>query len=507
VRTLIESVETRHSPCSLAAAVRSCGGLVLLESTQRVTGRGRISLVTVAPRVTFRSSGAKCEFVRREGIQVHYGNPWRVLESWLAVRESPVEEALPFPAGGLFGYWGYELRQFVEPKLRPHAIPDGLVPDCWLGFYDSLVVFDHLAGKTWVVSTGQEPDGGRSSRRARERLAFWMRALRTEPRLDACDGPRRTGRLGAATTWETSRTALGTGANEECSGWRRAHQHYEDRVRRAQAYIRQGEIYQVNLARRWWIAGGRDGWGLYRELATRSPAPYAAYLEAAEFAIVSASPELFLRLDGPRILTRPIKGTRPRGRESGRDAALAAELWRSPKERAELTMITDLLRNDLGKVCEYGSIRVPELMRLERFAQVQHLVSTVEGRLRGDVSQVRAIESCFPGGSVTGAPKFRAMQLIDHLEPVGRGPYTGCLGYLGFNRRSQLSILIRAAVCTSEATWFHGGAGIVADSEPVAEGLEVLAKVQSLREILDMAGDGRAHLPGLGLVPAWSAGV
>lgn len=478
--------------------MRGYGGLVLLESSQRVTRCGRISLLSVEPQVTFRSSGAKCEFVRREGIEVRYGNPWRVIESWLAAQETVVEEALSFPAGGLFGYWGYELRQFVEPKLRPHAAPDGLVPDCWLGFYDSLVVFDHLARRAWVISTGQEPDGGRSTRRARERLAFWMQALRTEPGSELCEAPRRAERLAASTSWETSRTAVEAAANEECGGWGDAHQDYEDRVRRAQAYIREGDIYQVNLARRWWRAGRTDGWGLYQELAARSPAPYAAYLEAPEFAIVSASPELFLRMAGARILTRPIKGTRPRGWGSVRDSALGAELWRSPKERAELTMITDLLRNDLGKVCEYGSIRVPELMRLERFAQVQHLVSTVEGRLRGDVGQVRALENCFPGGSVTGAPKFRAMQLIDQLEPVGRGPYTGCLGYLGFNRRSQLSILIRAAVCTPEATWFHGGAGIVADSEPRAEWLEVLTKVRSLREILDMAGDDRAHLPGVG---------
>ena len=164
---------------------------------------------------------------------------------------------------------------------------------------------------------------------------------------------------------------------------------------------------------------------------------------------------------------------------------LAAELRASAKEQAELTMITDLLRNDLGKVCEFGSVRVPELMRLEAYAQVQHLVSTVTGQLRPELTHVQALEACFPGGSVTGAPKFRAMQIIDELEPVGRGPYTGALGYLGFNRRSQLSMIIRAAFCEPSAVWFYAGAGIVADSEPEAEYEETLAKGRALSEILD----------------------
>src|SRR5206468_9648542 len=182
------------------------------------------------------------------------------------------------------------------------------------------------------------------------------------------------------------------------------------------------------------------------------------------------------RLSGLHIQTRPIKGTRPRSTDPTRDAQLSYELQTSAKEMAELVMITDLLRNDLGKVCEYGSVQVPELVRLERYPHVQHLVSTVEGRLRSGVTHVAALASCFPGGSITGAPKMRAMEIIDYLEPVTRGPYTGALGYLGFNRESQLSIIIRAAVCAPQTSWFHVGAGIVADSVPAAEYDETLAK-------------------------------
>ena len=500
MRTLLQKVETTHSPRSLAGQVRGQGGLVLLESTQATPVQGRYSLVAVRPEATFRSSGARCEFSGRDGRRVHYGNPWRILDAWLARYESPTDESLPYPAGGVFGYWGYELRQFVEPKLRPHPVADGFLPDCWLGFHDSLVVFDHPRGETWVVSTGWEPEGGRSVERARSRRDFWLDALRSAPTPEPPVELEAAGRPGLGPDVAAGRAAarglVSPGTWHDLDGT-----NYADRVRSAQRYIRQGDIYQVNLARCWRVERPVDGWALYRRLAGCSPAPYAAFLDADEVALVSASPELFLRFDGRRMLTRPIKGTRPRGRGAAEDAALGVELWHSAKERAELTMITDLLRNDLGRVCEFGSVRVPELMRLERYAQVQHLVSTVTGRLRGEVSQLQALEACFPGGSVTGAPKFRAMQIIDELEPVERGPYTGCLGYLGFNRRSQLSIIIRAAVCGPQTASFHGGAGIVADSDPEAEHAEVLAKVGALREILDSPPAGRAHLAPV--APTW----
>jgi anthranilate/para-aminobenzoate synthase component I len=185
-----------------------------------------------------------------------------------------------------------------------------------------------------------------------------------------------------------------------------------------------------------------------------------------------------LRLSGNHILTRPIKGTRPRSADPTRDAQLTYELQRSEKEMAELVMITDLLRNDLGRVCEYGSVQVPELVRLERYRHVQHLVSTVEGRIRPGLTHLDALAACFPGGSITGAPKIRAMEIIDELEPVERGPYTGCLGYLGFNRESQLSIAIRTAILRDDRAYFHAGAGIVADSIPEAEYDETLAKAR-----------------------------
>jgi anthranilate/para-aminobenzoate synthase component I len=210
-------------------------------------------------------------------------------------------------------------------------------------------------------------------------------------------------------------------------------------------------------------------------------------------------------LSGGHILTRPIKGTRPRSTDPVRDAQLTYELQRSEKEMAELVMITDLLRNDLGRVCEYGSVHVPELVRLERYALVQHLVSTVEGRLRGGLTHLDALAACFPGGSITGAPKIRAMEIIDELEPVARGPYCGCHGYLGFNRESQLSITIRTAIVRDDRAWFHAGAGIVADSKPDAEYEETIAKAEGFFALVPggrrpftpppTKGEGEEHAP------------
>lgn len=258
-------------------------------------------------------------------------------------------------------------------------------------------------------------------------------------------------------------------------------------VVRAQEYIRAGDIYQVNLSHRLTACCESSGWDLFQQLKAVSPAPFSAFLDCGDFQIASSSPEQFLRISGSQIVTRPIKGTRPRDIDPTRDAQLAYELQTSAKELAELVMITDLLRNDLGKVCEYGSVQTPDLARLEKFANVQHLVSTVEGRLRKNVTHFAALASCFPGGSITGAPKFRAMEIIDELEPLSRGPYCGCLGYLGFNRESQLSITIRTAVCKGGFVHFNVGAGIVADSNAESEYDETIVKATGFLGALSVA--------------------
>ena len=255
---------------------------------------------------------------------------------------------------------------------------------------------------------------------------------------------------------------------------------FVEMVRRAKDWIAAGDIYQVCLSHPFFAPPSGRAWDFHEALRLFSPAPYSAFLDTGGSQIVSASPECFLKMSGRQILTRPIKGTRPRMADPQSDRLSSEELKASAKEAAELVMITDLERNDLGQVCEYGSVRVPELLHLEAYEQVFHLVSTVEGRLREDVSHVEALRACFPGGSISGAPKKRAMEIITALEPFPRGLYTGAIGYFGFNGESHFSMAIRTAVFEPERAHFHVGAGIVADSDEESEWRETWHKAAGL---------------------------
>src|SRR5688572_7481756 len=478
VRPLVHEVATSHTPESLVEIIGSEPGLVLLRSALFDSPQARYSFVAAKPFLTFRSTGSRCEFRSSDGLHEQFGNPWHVLDGLMSRYELLEEVDLPFPLGGCFGYWGYDLKNFVEPHLPRKAVNDLELPDCCVGFYDSLVVFDHRLDKVWVVATGCQMDGSRSEGLARNQRDRWLKLLTTD-HLNARKVP--------------SRNHLATEPDLKSTLDRET---FIALVERAQKYIWAGDIYQVNLAQRLEAGSALGGWETFRALTAVSPAPFSAYCDCGEFQIASSSPEMFLRMSGRHAQTRPIKGTRPRSADPTRDAQLSYELQTSAKEMSELVMITDLLRNDLGRVCEFGSVNVPELVRLERYPHVQHLVSTVEGTLRAGVTHFDAFAKCFPGGSITGAPKIRAMEIIDELEPVTRGPYTGCMGYLGFNRESQLNILIRSAVCKAGRTYFHAGAGIVADSIPSAEYDETMAKAGGFFAALQSASQpARDHLP------------
>jgi para-aminobenzoate synthetase component 1 len=466
MRPLIQEIDSLHSPETLVERLRGEDGVVLLRSRDFNSPQARYSFVVANPFLKLRSYGSLCEIDSSEGKRRQFGNPWSVLDGLMARYEILDEIDLPFPLGGCFGFWGYDLKNFVEPRLPRRAENDLELPDCCVGFHDSLVAFDHRLDKTWIVSTGLRPDGSRDASQARRGLEWWQNRIEKEGEKD------RTNSLFSLTPGPIESNL----SREE----------FIAKVETAQSYIRAGDIYQVNLAHRLNVALDADSWELYRRLADVSPAPFSAWLDCGDIQIASSSPELFLKLSGAHIQTRPIKGTRPRSADPDEDARLSYELQSSEKERAELVMITDLMRNDLGRVCEYGSVQAPDLLRLERYAQVQHLVSTVEGRLRPDITHFSAFSSCFPGGSITGAPKIRAMEIIDELEPITRGPYTGCIGYLGFNRESQLNIAIRTAVIAQGRAWFHAGAGIVADSDPEAEYDETLAKAAGFLATLNL---------------------
>jgi para-aminobenzoate synthetase component 1 len=461
MRPKIEEVESTLTPESLVQRLEHAPGVVLLRSAYFETPQARYSFVAANPFLIFRSCGSHAEVTSGGRRKDYFGNPWHLLDSLMTRYELLDELDLPFPLGGCFGFWGYDLKNFVEPKLGCNAVNDLELPDCHVGFYSSLVVFDHILRRTWIISTGLDAEGNRSECKAYDELEFWHMRLEGDAREPAI---------------------ADVIASELRSNLRR--EDFLRMIAAAQRYIREGDIYQVNLSHRLETEWRGSGWDLFLRLKQASPAPFAAYLDCGDFQLASSSPEMFLKMSGSQIRTRPIKGTRPRSGETTRDAQLSYELQTSAKETAELLMITDLLRNDLGRVCEFGSIHVPDLLRLEKYPHVQHLVSTVEGMLRPDVTHFSAFSGAFPGGSITGAPKIRAMQIIDELEPVSRGVYTGALGYLGFNRESQLAITIRTAVCRNQTAWFNVGAGIVADSDPQAEWEETLAKGKGFTEAI-----------------------
>jgi para-aminobenzoate synthetase component 1 len=447
-------------PEDLVASLGAGEGVFLVRGGEVRSSRARYSFVGCDPFLVFESKGPTCTVTSRTRVEL-YGNPWQILAELIARYELPDEIDWPFPLGGAFGFWGYDLKNFVEPKLARRAVDDLELPDCAVGFHSSLAVFDHWLGKTWIISTGLNEEGTRSQTRAREEATQWR------DRFARCVPAEISGTRGFPQIESNVSRSQFLGV-----------------VERAQEYIRAGDIYQVNLSHRLSAHWNKRGWDLFLRLKEVSPAPFSGYFNRGDFELCSSSPEQFLRMSGSQIETRPIKGTRPRDPDPTRDAQLSYELQTSAKETAELVMITDLLRNDLGRVCEFGSVHVPDLMRLEKFPQVQHLVSTVAGRLKARETHLSAFASCFPGGSITGAPKIRAMEIIDELEPVSRGPYTGAFGYLGFNRESQWSILIRTAIRKGNRAYFQVGAGIVADSIPEFEYDETIAKGRGFVEAL-----------------------
>jgi para-aminobenzoate synthetase component 1 len=423
---------------------------------------GRYDVLAADPSITLRTRAAVTEIVARDGgTERSEASPFALLRARLGPPAAAVE-ALPF-AGGAIGYFGYDLGRRLE-KLPVVAAADIAMPDLAIGIYDWAVVVDHEARRTWLVGQGRDP-------RTLERWNDLVARLEAPPSAEAA-APFRV--LSRAT-----------------SSFTRAQ--YADAFRQVQRHIRAGDCYQVNLTQRFKARAEGDAWHAYLRLREINPAPFAAYLDLPDGKILSSSPELFLRVTDGRVETKPIKGTRPRSRDAVRDRALAEELRASAKDRAENVMIVDLLRNDLGKSCEPGSVRVSKLFDVESFASVHHLVSTVEGRLAAGKDALDLLEGCFPGGSITGAPKVRAMQIIEELEPQRRGVYCGCIGYIGYDGNLDFSIAIRTLVQHGDSIYAWAGGGVVADSDVDAEYQESLDKAAAMLAVLDEQADDVAR--------------
>ncbi|MEP6572073.1 MAG: aminodeoxychorismate synthase component I, partial [Gemmatimonadota bacterium] len=370
------------------------------------------------------------------------------------------------------GYdWGAVLERLPSPRYDDLSLPDLI-----LGLYDWVIAWDHRAERAWLISTGLPETGAAAERRAEERLGWVRRQLAR---------PIAVGRRGSVHRLGTPAPSYAVPDIEYGAqiGLRSSftHRGYLDAVSRVRDYILAGDIFQANLSQRLQVPLEEDPWQLYRRLRSVNPAPFAGYLEFGGITIASASPERFLRLDPDgHVETRPIKGTRPRGLSPQHDAALARELMSSEKDRAENVMIVDLLRNDLSRVCRPGSVRVPELLALEQHRTVHHLVSTVVGALERGRDATDLLAATFPGGSITGAPKVRAMEVIAELEPSRRGVYCGSIGYLSVTGAMDTSIVIRTVVAAGGRAYFSVGGGIVADSDPEQEYLETIDKARAL---------------------------
>ena len=444
LRRLPDRVATARA-IDAAEAFRDLPGLVLLESA-RPGRNARWTYLTADPVAILETPAAGPD-------------PFAVARRLVARLDRTVvvpADAPPF-VGGLVGFLGYDLGGILE-RLPAIAPSDQDLPPLRLALHDWVVAWDRRTGHAWLGGRALDGDGRRLARRLDE-----VHARLTTP-------PRRTADPSQAGPFEF-RSGLD----------RRA---YEAGVRRIRDHIAAGDLYQANLTRRLETPFDGDPWDLYRRLRTGDPSLFSAYLDLGPSqltgrprALLSASPEPFLSVDAEGVVkTDPIKGTRPRGRDAASDRALARELLSSAKDRAENVMIVDVLRNDLGRVCRPGTVRVPRLCRLERTAAVQHLVSTVTGVLDDGHDAFDLLAASFPGGSITGAPKIRAMEILEGLEPVRRGPYTGAIGWFGPDGAMQTSIVIRTFVADGQRLTIHVGGGITWKSDPAAEWEETVAK-------------------------------
>ena len=429
---------------------------------------GRYSFISSNPFLVLKSRGDEVVLLRGDKKEVRHGNPFDVVGELLdKYYLDGCPSDIPF-AGGAIGYFSYDLCHFIE-SLPTTAVDDLQLPECYLAFYDAAVVVDHGKEKTYLVATGfPELEEEKRIKKAGETLRH-LRSLLAD-----------TGRLPSkpARDFIDEGTLLKSNFSRE---------EYLKAVARAREYICAGDIFQVNLSQRFEADLNVSPYELHQRLRRINPAPFASYLNFQDVSIVGASPERFLKVQGDWVETRPIKGTRPRGKTEAKDKALAQELLSSEKDRAENIMIVDLERNDIGRVCRYGTVRVTETAILETFPTVFHLTSTVVGRLSPDKGRIDLLKATFPGGSITGAPKVRAMEIIDELEPTRRSVYTGSIGYMSFAGGMDLNIVIRTIIVKNGRAYFQVGGGIVYDSEPEAEYQETLDKGKALIQALRLS--------------------
>ncbi len=451
----------------------------LLESARLHPVTGRYSILAGEPTSSLTAKGDRVWLKSAEQTEELQGRPLELLQQFLDSQPAVRIPGFPPFVGGAIGFLGFDAFRYIEP-LPSRAQDDLGLPDLAFFFFDEAIVVDHLKEELWVIALAQpsgNPDRSYDDAvgkvealvRRVSRCAFDRRKAGTVP---IKQGQSPLNRLSESDRAGTVPISTHTRAS------------FEAMVRQAKVFIADGEIYQANLSQRFALPLAESPWVLYRRLREINPSPFAGFADCGFLQIVSGSPERFLRVQGRRVETRPIAGTRPKGTTAVETARLRQELILNEKERAEHLMLVDLERNDLGRVCRYGSVRVDEFEVLEEYSHVIHIVSNVRGTLRPQVRPVALIAAAFPGGTITGCPKIRSIEVIDALEPVRRQLYTGALGYISASGAMDFNLLIRTAFAVNDTVYLQAGAGIVADSDPSKEYEETLHKAQALMEMI-----------------------
>ena len=455
--TVLEEIRLAATPAALFAGLHDRPCAFFLDSGLSSGGLGAYSFVGFDPFLVFSAKGRAITLTRDGRATTHTGDPLAELQTLLLRHQAanPIGCPVPF-TGGAVGFFGYELCTQLEklPRTSTDDLPE--VPDLAFAFYDGIIAHEHATARTWLVANPIQTASA---------ATILARLHAAVDRPSASQPSVFSSRLDPPVSNFTSAS-------------------YAAAVERIKAYIASGDVYQVNLTQRFEAPLPCAPFALYERLRARSPSPFATYLNFGPVQIASSSPERLLRIHDRHVETRPIKGTRRRDADPDADACLARELLSSVKDRAELLMIVDLERNDLGRVCDYGSVHVDDLWRLESHPTVHHLIANVSGTLRAGCDAIDCVRATFPGGSITGAPKIRAMEIIDELEPHRRHVYTGAIGYLGFDGNCDLNIAIRTITCVGRRAFYHVGAGIVWDSDPASEYQETLDKGRAMRDAL-----------------------
>jgi para-aminobenzoate synthetase component 1 len=428
---------------------------ILLDSSQTSHPDGRYDIQTASPFITLTTVGKNTLITENDSSALSSDDPFQILQTILDRFHVTQNSTLPF-CGGALGYFGYDLGRRIE-AIPSIAVDAEHIPDMAIGIYDWAIITDHQQQKCWLASYGLNS----------ETKDNWTELV---TQLKACKQQAVTAEFKVS-------GPLTSNLNQT---------DYKTAFDKIQHYIHEGDCYQVNLAKRFEVKAEGDPWAAYLLLRQQNAAPFACYFSTPHVSVLSSSPERLLKVEQGQVETKPIKGTRPRDlNDAEHDKQLAEELQSSIKDRAENLMIVDLLRNDIGKACTPGSIRVPTPFALETFATVHHLVSTITGQLSSEHTASSLLRACFPGGSITGAPKLRSMEIIEELEPNRRGLYCGSIAYIGFDGKMDSNITIRTLVYSDNRLRFWAGGGIVADSECNAEYQEVHDKASAMLKLVD----------------------